>query len=404
MFNGSCTTCSEVLSMADVLSVWVTLAFLATCWVYWREARYQVARSTGGDASRKAATKSAYIAMAAALASVAYNLCFINVAIPQILELGRTENVSQVLLSVVFLVLISGGNLLIDRFARGVSILIVDRKLKLNNASPILFVADAAKSLAVSTVFGVPLVVGWCLLMQDGSAFWWLAAWALWFVILPVRMLVKPQLETLLFSTAHDLPDGDLRARLEGLLKGCGIGTRSLQVIDASKRTNRVNASVTGLGRHKRIFLYDTLIKRLSAAEVEAVVAHEAGHATYRHLGKAWAGLGLMGLLVACAVAGITGVAQWQSAEAIGLLLATYPAMLLSVRPLLVRISRQFEFQADGFAAKVCGRQAVQKALANIFTANHGVWDHDWADAVVFASHPSGRERIGRLQQAGRPS
>jgi STE24 endopeptidase len=212
-------------------------------------------------------------------------------------------------------------------------------------------------------------------------------------------MLLKPQIETTLFSKARDLPEGALRARLESLLKRCAINSGSLSVIEASQRTKRVNASVTGLGAQKRIFLYDTLVERLSATEVEAVVAHEAGHVHYRHLGKALAGLGLLGFAGAYAMGTAISIASLEPAEAVGLLLAIYPSVLLTIRPLLVRISRRFEFQADAFAAMHCGAVAVQDALGKIFAANYGVWEHHWAYAAVFAGHPSGRERILRLQQ-----
>jgi STE24 endopeptidase len=92
-------------------------------------------------------------------------------------------------------------------------------------------------------------------------------------------------------------------------------------------------------------------------------------------------------------------IASLEPAEAVGLLLAIYPSVLLTIRPLLVRISRRFEFQADAFAAMHCGAVAVQDALGKIFAANYGVWEHHWAYAAVFAGHPSGRERILRLQQ-----
>jgi len=385
--------------MTEGLAAWITLIFLATCWVYWSEARFQEARSTVASAAQTAAIQSAYIAIGGTVASFIYRLSFILFGIPYVMEYGRAANTSQFGLAIVFVILISGGLLLIERAARGISLHLVDRKLKLNNTSLRLFAVDTAKVMLVAAAFGLPLVAGWTWLMETGNEHWWLGAWALWFAILTIRMLVKPHIETILFSTTSDLPEGALRSRLEYLLKRSGIDAASLRVIEASKRTRRVNASVTGLGAHRRIFLHDTLLEQLSADEVEAVVAHEAGHVHFKHLGKAWGGLGLLGLAGAYVVAEITRHANLEPAEAVGVLLAAYPSILLSVRPLLVRISRGFEFQADGFAAMQCGAGAVQKALGKIFAANHGVWDHHWAYSAVFDAHPSGRERILRLQQ-----
>lgn len=385
--------------MTEGLTAWITLIFLATCWVYWREARFQEERSTTASAAQTAAIQSAYIAIGGTVASFVYRLCFILFGIPYVMEHGRAADTSQLSLAIVFAISISGGLLLIERATRGISLHAVDRKLKLNNTSLSLFAVDTAKVLLVAAAFGLPLVAGWIWLMETGNEHWWVGAWILWFVILTIRMLAKPQIETLLFSTATDLPEGALRSRLESLLKRSGIDAASLRVTQASKRTRRVNASVTGLGAHRRIFLHDTLLEQLSADEVEAVVAHEVGHAHYKHLGKAWGGLGLLGLAGAYAIAQVTSRAQLEPAEAVGLLLAAYPSLLLSVRPLFVRISRKFEFQADAFAAMQCGASQVQDALEKIFVANHGVWDHHWAYSAVFDGHPSGRERIRSLQQ-----
>ena len=384
--------------MAEFLSAWMTLVFAATCWVYAREVMFQKSQAAGAESARNAAIRAAYIAIAAATVSFAYRLFFIAAGISAIMATGRDARTSQLLLSLVILVLICGGHLLIERAAKGVSLFVVDRKLHLNRTPLSLFAADTAKGLLVSAAFGMPLIAGWSWLMQRESGLWWIPAWALWFALLSIRMLVKPQIEALLFSAQRDLPEGLLRSRVENVLQRCGIAVGSLHVVDASKRTSRVNASVTGLGANKKIILHDTLVEQLSASEVEAVVAHEAGHIHHRHLGKAWAGLGVLGLASAYAIAQAIDVTKLAPAEAIGLVLAAYPSALLCLRPAIVRLLRSFEFQADAFAAKHCGATALQAALRKIFAANHGVWEHDWIYAAVFASHPSGRERILRLQ------
>ena len=385
--------------MNELLAGFVIVVFLATCGVLWHEARFQATASKSGDDAQNAAIVSAYIGIGAAAAGVLYRVYFIIFGIPSVLELERTLFASQLALAVLFLVLIAGGSQLIERAARGVSLFVVDRRLQLNNASLAMFVADTVKGLAVSAAFGLPLVAGWIWLMEAGGAYWWIAAWALWFAILTIRMLVKPQIETMLFSKAYTLADGPLRSRLESLLARCEIRTRSMSVIKASARTNRVNASVTGLGAHKRIFLYDTLVDALSVAEVEAVLAHEAGHVHHRHLGIAWAGLGMLGFVGAYAIAKVVAVTELGPAQTVAMLLVVFPSVLLCLRPLFVGISRQFEFQADNYAAKQCGSTAIQDALCKIFAANRGVWEHHWAYAAIFAGHPSGRERIQRLQQ-----
>ena len=248
-----------------------------------------------------------------------------------------------------------------------------------------------------STPFTVPLFAGASWLMDSGIALWWLAAWGLWFALLSLRMLAPPHLEAVLFARSHELPAGELRRRLTGLLERCGVKTRTLRVIEASKRTNRLNASVTGLGAYKHILLFDTLVQRLSASEVEAVLAHEAGHVHHEYLVKAWAGLSVLGFAGAYAISLAVGAFGLRPAEAIALTLAVYPSAVFFLRPLFVHDSRSFEFQADAFSAARCGAGAMRDALRVIFETNRGVYEHHWGYATVFASHPSGRERLLKL-------
>jgi STE24 endopeptidase len=87
-----------------------------------------------------------------------------------------------------------------------------------------------------------------------------------------------------LFNKKSPLPDGELKDRLDGLAVNAGFSAKNIFVLDSSKRSTKGNAFFTGWGKNKRIYLYDTLIDKLSPIEIEAVLAHEIGHYKKKHI------------------------------------------------------------------------------------------------------------------------
>src|SRR5207248_6258196 len=97
---------------------------------------------------------------------------------------------------------------------------------------------------------------------------------------------VAPVVLEPLFNRFRPLEDETLTARLCSLSQRAGVPVREVQVADASRRTTKVNAYVSGIGRTRRIVVFDTLLQAADAAEVEVVVAHELGHRRDGHVVK----------------------------------------------------------------------------------------------------------------------
>src|SRR5690606_40474408 len=89
-----------------------------------------------------------------------------------------------------------------------------------------------------------------------------------------------------LFNKFSPLTDTELTARIDALAKRCGFSLSGLFVMDGSKRSAHGNAYFTGFGKAKRIVFFDTLLSRLNADEIEAVLAHELGHFKHKHILK----------------------------------------------------------------------------------------------------------------------
>jgi STE24 endopeptidase len=179
--------------------------------------------------------------------------------------------------------------------------------------------------------------------------------------------------------------------------------------VDASRRSRHSNAYFTGIGRVKRIVLYDTLLEQMDNREVLAVLAHEAGHWKKRHILKrlVWAEVGS---LVACFVA--FHLLQWPELPAlVGLEGASFPARLVilgflgslisfPITPLRSWLSRRHEWEADRFATELSGMpDALASALIKLTRENLSNLHPHPLFAAVYYSHPPMVERVKRLLQ-----
>ena len=143
------------------------------------------------------------------------------------------------------------------------------------------------KGVLLGAALGLPLLWLVLYLMQSGGALvvddspgvcWWLYQL---FVMWLAPSVIMP-----LFNKFQPLEDASLKDRVIALMKRTGFQANGFFVMDGSRRSAHSNAFFTGLGKQKRVVFFDTLLKQLSADEMEAVLAHELGHAKLKHIPK----------------------------------------------------------------------------------------------------------------------
>src|SRR6185312_3327879 len=217
-----------------------------------------------------------------------------------------------------------------------------------------------------------PLLLLVLFVMQQGDRWWWAYFWAVWFGVSLIMSWAWPAFIAPLFNRFSPLADDSLRTRLEALLTRCGFSSSGVFVVDGSKRSSHGNAYFTGLGRHKRIVFFDTLLQQLGGAEIEAVLAHELGHYRLGHIRQR---LIVSGLVALVALAGFgwlaahpafyhtLGVPLASSHAALLLLVLVAPVLLFFVSPLGALWSRVNEFSADRFAARHASASELATAL-----------------------------------------
>lgn len=231
---------------------------------------------------------------------------------------------------------------------------------------------------------------------------WFIPATGVLGALIVLLTFLAPVLIDPLFHTFRPLKDAELKERVLQLAERAGIPVEQVLEADASRRTVKSNAYVTGFGRTKRIVLYDTLLQRASPEEVEVVLAHEMGHRIHHHI---WKGVGLSVLALFFGFGISAVVLRWgvtrgfltHPADPAGLplLALTLFALSLMTLPLQNAISRGFERQADLAALELSkNRDAYIKVEVDLARSNLAdVTPPPWAVLLLY-THPPVLERI----------
>ena len=290
----------------------------------------------------------------------------------------------------------------------------IEERFGFNKMSFKLWLGDLLKSTLVGIVIGLPIVALILWLMSSAGRLWWLWAWAVWMGFNLLILVLYPTVIAPMFNKFKPLEDESLKARVTALMQRCGFAAKGLFVMDGSKRSAHANAYFTGFGAAKRVVFYDTLLKQLSPAEVDAVLAHELGHFKHKHIiqrivmlfAMSLAGFALIGYL-SQQVWFYTGLGVRPNLgapnDALALLLFMLAVPLFSffISPLFAQLSRKHEFEADAYAAKQTDGRDLSSALLKLYQDNASTLTPDPVFVKFYYSHPPASERLARMGTAG---
>lgn len=283
---------------------------------------------------------------------------------------------------------------------------VVDESFGFNKMTPAMFFSDLVKQSIVGLALGAPILFVALWLMQGAGEYWWLYLWIVWSVFNLVMLAVYPTFIAPLFNKFSPLEDESLKQRIEALLTKCGFKSQGLFVMDGSSRSSHGNAYFTGFGSSKRVVFFDTLLERLNADEIEAVLAHELGHFRHHHVIKriallffvSFLGLALLGWLInqPWFYSGL-GVTEMSNYMALMLFLLVSPVFLFLLRPIMASYSRKNEFEADDYAAKHADAKFLVAALVKLYRDNASTLTPDPLHSAFYDSHPPASIRISKL-------
>ena len=285
----------------------------------------------------------------------------------------------------------------------------LEARFGFNKTTPKVYITDKLKALLLGIVIGGPFLFVVLWLMSVMGQYWWI--WAFLFIsgFQLLMIVIFPTLIAPLFNKFEPLKEGEFRDRILALAKQIGFKTSGIYSMDGSKRSGHSNAYFTGIGKAKRIVLFDTLIDKMSVDQGLAVLAHEMGHYKMKHIRRmliVQTGFLLGGLYV------ISLLLHYEPLfYAFGLAPSNHAALVLfsllagtfifPVGPLMNFLSRKHEYEADRFAVQTLrNAKPMEEALVNLTVQNlSNLTPHPWYSAYHY-SHPTTVERVSAIREA----
>ncbi|MCD6582236.1 MAG: M48 family metallopeptidase [Desulfuromusa sp.] len=286
---------------------------------------------------------------------------------------------------------------------------ILEERFGFNRMSFKLWCADLLKSLLVGLVLFVLLAGGALWLVQWTPQSWWLWVWGFWVAVSIFLLYLSPYLIEPLFFKFTPLAKVELETEVRDLLEKAGAHAGKVLQVDASRRSGHSNAYFTGIGKVKRVVLFDTLMEQLDDKELLAVLAHELGHWRCGHLRQQLIKSQIVALF-SCWLAftalnsqilpGWLGLEQLSFAGQVLVLGWLGSLVGFFWTPLSSWWSRRHERQADQFAINMVGSgQELASGLVKLARENlSNLFPHPLYVAVYY-SHPPLVERVLWLER-----
>ncbi|MEW5976895.1 MAG: M48 family metallopeptidase [Acidobacteriota bacterium] len=291
---------------------------------------------------------------------------------------------------------------------------VIEERYGFNRLTVRTWMVDLAKGLLLAIVVAGPLLAVVLWYMEHYlHGWWWLTVWLILAAFQLLLTTVFPILIVPLFNKLTPLPDGSLRAQIHRLADKVRFRMSEVFTMDGSKRSTHSNAFFAGLGRFRRIVMFDTLIRSLEEKEVLAVLAHEMGHCVKKHVQKglliglssSLAGLYLLSLLMDAAwFYEAFGFRQRSAHAALFIFSKASGSFFFFLEPLFSTLSRKHEYEADRFAAEVtASREAMISALVKLTRENLSNLTPHPLYRFFHYTHPTALERIAALEGPRQP-
>lgn len=285
---------------------------------------------------------------------------------------------------------------------------VLERKYGFSTITWKLWLIDLAKSLIISAVLMAIIVSALMAFITYLPKIWWFWGWAFFTAFQMVLLWLYPVLIAPLFNKFEPLKDDELKEKITALLNKAGLQAKGVYQVDEGKRSKHTNAYFTGIGKTKRIVLYDTLLSSHTREEIVSVLAHEIGHWKKKHILKQLAFMIIASLILFYVVYWIVGWPLLYSAFGIvrtpvyaGLFLVSiyFASAGFFLSPLGAAVTRRFEREADRMAFALTGTaQPMINALKRLAKDNlSNLHPHPWYVRFYY-SHPPLAERIEYLQ------
>lgn len=290
------------------------------------------------------------------------------------------------------------------------STFVIEEKFGFNKSTKALFFQDAIKQVLLSLGLGLPLIYAVAWIYQELESQFWIVAWLLFAAFSLFMFIFGTRIFLPMFNKLKPLPDGELRGAVEDYCQTQGFPLSKLYEMDASKRSTKLNAFFSGMGKVKIIGLYDTLIEKLSTEETVAVLAHEVGHYKRKHVYSMFVFSNLQTLVILSLMGWLLGNPNLSKAlgsdtQSFHLSMIAFFLLFTPVSTVLGLVNNSFsrrnEYQADQYSIDTYpgAREHMYNALKKLARESLSNLNPHPLYVKVHYSHPPILERLANLKK-----
>lgn len=278
----------------------------------------------------------------------------------------------------------------------------IDAQYGFNRSSAAQFVKDTLISTLLTVVIGSVIV--WAVsAIITSNQLWWLWSFCFIFGVVIALNMFFPTIRALFFDKVTPLEDPELREKIEELMVKTGFMSSGVFISDASKRDARLNAYFGGLGKTKRVILFDTLIEKFTPSELIAVLGHELGHFAHGDLYKNIAMVGAMLFAMFALFGNLPEELYLQLGVSSSphimmmLFILLLPVVSFVMMPIMGMVSRHNEYEADRSGAELGGAEHLVNALKKLVSENKSFPLSHPLYRFFHTTHPPVIERLRAL-------
>jgi STE24 endopeptidase len=287
-------------------------------------------------------------------------------------------------------------------------IFVIEEKFGFNKMTVKTYIIDKIKGYLLAAIVGGILLYAFIYLVMEVGSNFWIGFWVIITVFLLLTNMFYASFILPLFNKLTPLEDNDLRKKIEAYAKSVNFPLENLFVIDGSKRSTKANAFFSGIGKKKKIVLYDTLINNHTEEELVAVLAHEVGHFKKKHIISSLAlsivQTGIILFILSLFVFNPTlSSALGAESLAIHINLIAFGILFSPISHIIGifmnMLSRKNEYEADRYAAETYDGKSLMTALKKLSESNLSNLTPHPAYVFVHYSHPPVLSRLEHLEK-----
>jgi len=297
---------------------------------------------------------------------------------------------------------------MIGIFTSYYQIFTIEEEFGFNKSTKVTFVKDKLKNLLLTIILGGGLVYGLASLYSNVSSMFFVYAFLFLVAILLVTNLLYVKVFVPMFNKLTPLEDGSLKTKIVEFAKSVGYEVNKISIMDASKRSSKLNAYFSGFGKLKQVVLYDTLVDKCSDEEVVSVLAHEIGHNKHKHM---WSGLLQTIIQIAIYIAVLVlffevpvfskafGFSESNFGFALVMFTVLMTPLNIPISLITNYISRLHEYQADNYAATNYSKEHIESSLKVLTRENFNNLTPHPVYVKMYYSHPPTADRIRAIRK-----